>query len=64
MSDNHQAQDDIGRVADTLDNLIAALQMPLPDRMHIVALRAALPDASAALKAAYVAAFGENPWQT
>lgn len=33
----------IGRVVDRLDNLIAALSLPLPDAMHVKAIRAALP---------------------
>lgn len=33
----------LGRVVDRLDNLIAALSLPLPDAIHVKAIRGSLP---------------------
>lgn len=51
-----------GEQIDRLDNFIGALQLPIPDRMHVDQLRKALPEISAALKQAYEDLSGENPW--
>lgn len=53
----------IGEVADTIDNLIAALGMPLPDKLHVKGLRESLPEISATLKRIVVEVSGENPWE-
>ena len=37
--------DDAGKVADTVDNLLHAMALPLPDKFHLQALRAARPAA-------------------
>lgn len=54
--------DEIAEVVDTLDNLIAALSMPMPNDLHVKALRLSLPDVRDKLRAAYLAAGGENVW--
>ena len=36
--------DDAGKVADTVDNLLHAMALPLPDTFHLQALREALPE--------------------
>ena len=53
---------EIAEVVDSLENLIAALKMPLPCEMHVEALRGTLPDLRDKLKRAYLAAGGENVW--
>lgn len=35
--------DTLGRIVDRLDNLIAALSLPLPDAIHVKAIRGSLP---------------------
>lgn len=54
--------DGIAEVVDTLDNLIAALSLAMPDKLHVEALRASLPDVRDKLRAAYLAAGGKNVW--
>lgn len=55
--------DDSGQVADTVDNLISALTLPLPDKLHLQALRESLPSVRDRLRAIYVEQTGENPWE-
>lgn len=56
--------DKIGEVADTLDNLIAAMSLPIPPEIHLKALKESLPEASKKLKEAYIAETGGDPWDT
>lgn len=58
-----QAREDLGQAIDRVENLAAALRMPLPDALHVAALRSALPEAARNLKAAFVQVTGENPWE-
>jgi hypothetical protein len=55
--------EDLGVLIDRLDNLAHALKMPLADKMHIDIPRDSLPKLVKDFKAAYVDAFGENPWE-
>lgn len=55
--------EEIAEQIDKLENLAAALQMPMPDRIHVQAFRAALPEIITELKAGYLAAGGENHWE-
>ena len=52
----------IAEVIDTLDNLVAAMTLPIPAEVHLSALRVALPELLDKLKAAYLAAGGEDVW--
>ena len=54
---------ELGEAIDTVDNLAHALNLPIPDSLHVKAMREALPDAVAALKAAFVKVTGDNPWE-
>ena len=55
--------DNIGRVADQLDNLIAAMRgLNLPAETHLRILKEALPEASLIIKKAIIAETGEDPW--
>lgn len=42
----------VGEQADTLDNLIGAMKLPLPAHIHLEALRGALPNVRDALRKA------------
>ena len=44
--------EDVGQCADEIDNLVAAMAMPIPDALHMQALRSAIPDIAARLRAA------------
>ena len=59
MNDAHE---EIGRLIDELDALAHGLEMALPDSLHVRCMRAALPLKVERLKAAFVAATGEDPW--
>jgi len=54
--------DEIAGAVDTLDNLIAALSLPMPDAIHVQALRAKLPEVRDAVKRGYLSAGGEDVW--
>lgn len=56
--------DEIGQVADTLDNLATALETMtgLSPEIHLTALTEALPEASLRLKRAVISETGEDPW--
>lgn len=52
----------LGRIADRVDNLNAALRLPLPAREHVEQLQIALPQIVHDLRAVYVALTGDDPW--
>lgn len=60
MTDN---LDQISQQVDSIDNLIAALSIPLPPQMHIEQLKLALPEISEKIKQSIVNETGENPWE-
>ena len=55
-------QESLGVAIDTVDNFAHALQLPMPAQFHVDALKRTLPEAVDALKSAFVAVTGENPW--
>lgn len=57
-----QANEDLGRAIDRLDNLAHALVLPLSPAMHVEQLREALPEVVAELKKQFALVTGENPW--
>ena len=59
----NEKYENLGLAIDRVDNLAHALQMPLPDKMHVEQLRSTLPEVVAELKAGFVEATGENPWE-
>lgn len=54
--------EEIGKLADTADNLLAATNLPVSDRVHILGLKGGIGKISARLKAIYVDLSGSNPW--
>lgn len=57
------AEDELGRAIDRVDNLQHALVLPMPASFHVEQIKAILPEAVAELKVAFVKVTGENPWQ-
>lgn len=53
----------VGIASDGIDNLIAAASLPMDPQFHLAAILSALPGVRDALREAYVAMAGENPWQ-
>ena len=44
MRKERAMRDAIERAIERLDNLIAAMRLPIPDSIHVTALRGSLPD--------------------
>jgi hypothetical protein len=59
MSDNEK----LGLAIDRLDNFAHALLLPLKAEMHVAQLKQSLPEIVKELKAGFVEATGENPWE-
>lgn len=57
-----EEQNALGEQIDRIDNLRAALDLPMPADFHVQQMKESLSDLSAEIKKAFVAAFGENPW--
>lgn len=55
--------ENLGQAIDSLDAITHALSMPIPDRIHVEALRGSLPDLVKKLKEGFIEATGENPWE-
>jgi hypothetical protein len=60
---NEEQKDKFGRLIDTLDNLAHALTLPIPDSIHVEAIRESLPEKVEDLKKIYQEVTGENPWE-
>lgn len=60
MTDAHA--ETIGQIADRLDNLVAALDLPMPPAFHLGQIKQQLPDVANELKRAVIEMSGENPW--
>lgn len=58
----NQAAEELGQAIDQVENLRSAITLPLPDHLHVQALRSSLPDVTMRLKRAFVELTGEDPW--
>ena len=56
--------EELGKAADTVDNLCAAMSMPMAPQLHLIALKQSLPALRDVLRLIYVNETGENPWST
>lgn len=52
----------VGEVADSIENLLAAMKLPLSPTMHLDALRQSLPKLAADLRKVYIVETGDDPW--
>lgn len=59
-----EAMEQLGEASDSLDSLIAAMQLPMPAKFHLDMLKATLPKIVEQMRAVYVAETGINPWST
>lgn len=62
--EQRHAWEQVGLEADALSAVVQSMQMPLPDSMHVGALRNILPEMIQRLRQAVVNGTGENPWET
>lgn len=52
----------LGTAADTVSNLLGALQLPLPAGMHVEQMKVQLAALQTELRAIYTAETGDDPW--
>ena len=64
IDENAAVVEQISDVAETLDNLAGALQLPMPAPMHVTQLRGRLPELRDSVRSIYTALTGNNPWIT
>ena len=55
--------EDLGLAIDKLDNLAHALLLRMPADFHVDQMKRQLPEVVKELKAGFVKATGENPWE-
>jgi len=60
---NDEQLDELGKIADSIDNIICALEMPLPDKLHLAMVKTKLKEWSKDIKSLYTAISGDNPWE-
>jgi hypothetical protein len=63
MEINDEQLNQVGEIADTLDNLLAASTLPMSAQFHLNQLRAGMKDASRQLKQIVTKVGGLNPWE-
>ena len=64
-TDDEPCIEDIGRLADSVDNLLTAASIPgLPADAKLTAMKEAMSEWRGRLRGAYTALSGENPWAT
>lgn len=60
---NEENANKLGNAIDRLENFIGALQLQLPDKMHVDQLKNSLPELAAELKEVSIAETGVNEWR-
>ena len=56
-----KASEEFGEIIDRIDNLLDALELPMPAEFHVNQMKHALSDMSEKMKRIYVEEEGENP---
>lgn len=64
MQITEEQADQIGRMADKMDSLLAGSKMPIPASIHLEAWTGSMREMRDELAALVVAITGENPWET
>lgn len=59
----HESMEAVGTAADDIDNLLAAMSLPLPAQLHLDALKASLPEIRDRLRLVYKTEVGDDPWE-
>ncbi|MDC2179191.1 hypothetical protein [Bacteroides thetaiotaomicron] len=57
-----KASEEFGETIDTIDNLLGALEIPMPSEFHVKQMKHELKEISEKLKRIFVEEEGENPW--
>lgn len=58
-----KASEEFGDIIDRIDNLLGALELPMPVEFHVNQIKSELGEMSEDLKRIYVEEEGENPWE-
>jgi hypothetical protein len=59
---DRESMEVLGDQADRIADILGALQLPLPDALHLRAIRECLPSIRDALRRVYVTETGDDPW--
>jgi len=54
--------DKLGEIIDSIDNLVSAMDLPMPPQMHLDILKGSLTEKVKELKEFYIAEENDNPW--
>lgn len=54
---------DLGDLKDKVDNLLGALEIPMPAEFHVKQMKSELKEISDKLKCLYIEMEGNNPWE-
>lgn len=55
--------EELGQIADTVDNLAGAMQLGMPAQFHLDQLKVLLPQVADRIKKLVVDISGDNPWE-
>jgi hypothetical protein len=58
----YESMELLGMQADTLNNLLGAMQLPIPPETHLAVLKTELFKVMEKLREIYVLETGDNPW--
>lgn len=58
-----KTSDEFGEQIDRIDNLLGALEIPMPAEFHVKQMKSELKDLSVTLKKIYVEENDDNPWE-
>jgi hypothetical protein len=59
---NEEQLEELGQLADEIDNLVGAMDLPMPAVFHVEQLKKLLPGISTKIKALVVSVGGDDPW--
>ena len=58
-----KTSEELAEIVDTLDNLLGALEIPMPAEFHVKQMKEELKEVSSKLKQIYIEEEDENPWE-
>lgn len=61
---NEEQKETLGDIADRVNNLTGALEIPMPAEFQVTQLKSILPEVVQELRDLYKDVTGENPWET
>jgi ElaB/YqjD/DUF883 family membrane-anchored ribosome-binding protein len=59
----NEIANELGELADNIDNIISATNLPMPPEFHLNQIKQNMHDWSKEIKKIYVELTDENPWQ-